>query len=333
LTFLSKKIIVNRGDNMFDKACDILNKYVDDYAFLDAKMYRKERSKIASNDAFSNYAFLDGYQTIIPMVLAYPSQPVKWRGKGNGILSRYSYGLDYHIVFRERIDKIQNAFLELGIQSKGFVDISPIDERFAAQLSTLGFIGKNQFLIHPKYGSFVYLACMIVDAKLAFKQSTMDDCGDCNICIDACPSNALDDGYTRSKCISEISQAKKALNKEEISYFKTMIYGCDICQNVCPKNKGVDFHIHPEFEANGLENIQLLDVIKMSNKSYQNIFKDNASSWKGAGIIKRNALAMLHNHNHPDIDEAVNILSNKYGDVPWFKGTIEEIIKLRKECD
>lgn len=318
---------------MFDKVTNILNQFVDDFAFIDAQVYQNERSKFGLNDAFSDVAFLEGYQTIITMALSYPSKPIQWPGKGYGILSRYSYGLDYHIVFREKIHLIEEALNDIGIKAVGYVDISPIDERFAAHLSNLGFIGKNQFLIHSKYGSYVYLACMIVDVKLQKKPRMVDDCGDCRICIDACPSNALDNGYDKSKCISEISQAKKTLNKEEIKYFKTMIYGCDICQNVCPKNQGIDFHLHKAFEPNGDENIDLIEMINMSNKKYKEKYRNNASSWKGASIIKRNALAMLYNHKHENLDEAINTLKNKYQDVPWFKGTIDEIINLRKECE
>ena len=148
----------------------------------------------------------------------------------------------------------------------------------------------------------------------------------------ACPSDALienqDRGFIKEKCISFLTQEKKAFNEEEIGYIKTMVYGCDICQVVCPKNKGIDFHIHPEFEPTGIESVNLKELMGMSNKEYSNVYKDNASSWKGALIIKRNAVAMIANHKLVDFIPLIKESTVKYKDVLWYNKTALKVVEM-----
>ncbi len=313
---------------MINSIESILSKYVEKYGFVSVKTYLEKRKLLNKDDYFNDASILKDYQTIIVLAIPYPSRLVKWKGKGYGLLSRYSYGVDYHVIFQKIIDKIIGEFSEIGIKAKGSVDTGDIDERYAGYLSKLGWFGKNQFLFIDGYGSYSYLATILVDVLLETKNHKLDDCKDCTLCIDACPSNALENGFIKDRCISEISQAKKELSLKEISYFKTMIYGCDICQSVCPKNKGVDIHQFEEMEPLGIENIDLKEIILMSNKTYKQKFGMNASSWKGGSIIKRNALALIANQNLVELKDEIIKSKEALKENIWYNNTADKVIEL-----
>ncbi len=316
---------------MKEKIEKILNKYVEVFGFLSVDEYLNKRSLLNLNDSFNDETLFKSYKTIITLGIAYPSKEVKWLGKGYGILSRYSYNIDYHIVFKGILDKIKNELNKLGIISYGTCDISFVDERYASYISGMGYLGKNQFLINKKYGSYLYLATILIDIPIKKNNFEYDSCLDCHLCIDACPTHALDNGFDLDKCISNLTQIKKTFTKDEIKNIKTMIYGCDICQKVCPKNDGIDFHIHKEFEPSGIENINILELLEYSNKEYKEIFGKNASSWKGATIIKRNALCLIANQGLTDYLDKVIKTMNDYKNVPWYKETAKRVVEILLE--
>lgn len=307
---------------------DILEKYVEVFGNVSINKYNKERHKLSLNDVFSKNIPDDQYKTILTLGIAYPSKSVSWKGKGYGVLSRYSYGTDYHIVFREILKNIEFELSKLGISSSSSVDVSIVDERFASYLSGIGFLGKNQFLINEKYGSYLYLATILIDVEITDKVVDYDSCGDCTKCIDSCPSNALDNGFDHDLCISSLSQMKKPFTEKEISYFKSMIYGCDICQKVCPKNTGIDIHKHTLFEPTGIENVDLITLLNMSNREYKSIYGNNASSWKGATIIKRNALCLIANQGLVQYKDKIIQSMNDFNDVLWYNKTAEKVVNL-----
>jgi len=306
----------------------IIQKYVDTFNFISVEEYKQSRNQLRLEDGFSDYHFLKGYQTIITVAIPYPKEEVKWNKKGYGILSRYSYGVDYHLVFGAIIKQICSELEELGIKTKGTVDISGVDERYAGSLSTMGYLGKNQFLIIKEYGTYAFLGTILVDIDIATTIHTVDDCGDCRLCIDACPSGALDNGFNQERCISHLSQEKIPFTEQEIRYFKTMIYGCDICQKVCPKNNGIDIHKYPEFEPTGIENINLKDLLLMSNKEYMDIYKHNASSWRGASVMKRNALCLIANQRLVSYKSEIEQSMVKLQDNLWYNKTAELVLKI-----
>lgn len=306
----------------------ILQKYVDHFNFVGVEEYQERRSKLELNDGFSDYHYLKGYKTIITLAIPYPKQEVKWQGKGYGILSRYSYNIDYHLVLGAIIKSICEELSQLGIQTKGSVDISGVDERFAGHLSTMGFLGKNQFLIIKEYGTYAFLGTILIDVDIPKNSMIQDDCGDCTRCITACPSGALDDGFNQDLCISHLSQEKIPFTETEIRYFKTMIYGCDICQKVCPKNTGIDIHKYPEFEPSGIENINLKEILLMSNKEFMDVYQHNACSWRGASIIKRNALCLIANHRLVSYKSIIEQSMVKLQDNLWYNKTAEKVLQI-----
>ena len=313
---------------MIEEISSILEQEVDIFGFVSTKEYIEQRTLLEKHDLFSDFSKLDGYQTIITLGLLYPSQLVKWKKKGYGILSRYSYGKDYHLVFKEKLRAISSKLEVLGINHHYSVDTGFIDERYASYLSQMGYLGKNQFLITKDFGSYLFLATILVDIEIPKSPKALDDCGTCRACIDACPSNALDHGFEEELCISYLTQAKKPFDNREISYLKTMVYGCDICQRVCPKNKAIDFHLHPGFEPTGVENIDLLELLDQTNKEYEAIYGENASSWKGALVMKRNAICLLANQGITEAIPKIESLLEKHKDVTWFTKTAEKALHI-----
>ncbi|MEC9485804.1 MAG: QueG-associated DUF1730 domain-containing protein [Candidatus Izemoplasma sp.] len=315
---------------MTNPITDSILNYVDFVGYVSVKEYIEKRQALNKRDQFDDYAALKPYQTIAVVGLAYPKQEVQFKGKGYGLLSRYSYGTDYHSVFREKLKQIDTLLDSSGVRSYSSVDISPIDERFAAALTHQGFRGKNQAFIHKDFGPYVYLATILIDVDIDDPYHVVDNCGSCTACIDACPTGALDEGFNQSLCLSHISQEKRSLTRAEIPHFKTMVYGCDICYKVCPKSKGIDIHRHPEFEPTGIENVNLIELLSVSNKTYLKDYGNNASSWRGATVIRRNALALLYNQNVKKAIPFIKESMTKYHSA-WYQETAKTILQLFKE--
>jgi len=307
---------------------NILNKYVDLYGFVSVNEYLQKRSSYNKVDSFNRIPNFDKYKTIIVLGLSYPSSQVEYKGKGYGVLSRYAYNTDYHRVFKDVYQDIKIELDELNILNHFSVDVSDIFEKQAAELANIGYIGKNQLLINNKYGSYINLATILVDIDISKEISTSLDCGDCTLCIDACPSNALDDGFNRINCISDISQEKNVLKNEQIGYFNKVIYGCDICQQVCPKNNGIDFHQHKDYEPSGIENIDLIKFLSFTNKEFKEIYGNNACSWTGALVLKRNALCAIGSQKLikaiPEIKKSIK----KYSNVSWYNETAINVLSI-----
>jgi epoxyqueuosine reductase len=304
----------------------ILEKHIDAYSFVSTKEYILTRQSLHKNDAFDDYSALDGYDTIITLGLSYSSEYLPYK-KGYGRLSRYSYGMDYHIVMRDRLKQIEDELKSLGIKMTSSVDTGPIDERWASYVSGLGMLGKNQYLIHRKFGGHLYLATILIDVDIEKEFTVLDSCGECNICVTACPSNALDGGFVQDRCISHTTQSKKVLSDTEMKHINSLIYGCDICQRVCPKNEGVNFTHNQEFTPTGIEQVPLKDILQMTNKEYKNIYGNNASSWKGPLIIKRNALCLLMNKEDTSSIPIIQESIDKYSNVLWYNSVAKRVLE------
>lgn len=310
----------------------ILEKHIDAYSYVSTKEYLLTRKSLQKNDLYDDYSILDGYQTIITIGLSYPSNHLSYQ-KGFGRLSRYSYGTDYHIVMRERLREIELELGTLGVKTFASVDTGPIDERWASYVSGLGMLGKNQYLIHKRYGGYLYLATILIDVDIEKEFTVLDTCGACDLCVRACPTNALDGGFIQELCISETTQSKKELTDIEMKHINTLVYGCDICQRVCPKNSGINFTHNVEFNPTGIEQVPLKDILKMSNKEYFKIYGNNASSWKGPLIIKRNALCLLMNKGDTTSIPLIRESIDKYSDVLWYNSVAKRVLeKLEVKC-
>ncbi|MDG1432367.1 MAG: tRNA epoxyqueuosine(34) reductase QueG [Saprospiraceae bacterium] len=188
-------------------------------------------------------------------------------------LAKYAYGKDYHFVIKDKL----KAFLEVisteigEVGGRCFVDSAPVLERDWAKRSGLGWVGKNTLLIHPKRGSFFFLAELIIDLELELDGPIKDYCGRCTRCIEACPTEAISPkGYILdgSKCISYFTiELKESIPESYQDKFENWMFGCDICQDVCPWNRFSKKHNESEFEPHP-------DLLKMKKEDWEEITKD-----------------------------------------------------------
>ena len=194
----------------------------------------------------------DGPRSIIAIALAYPSRmknpPRGKRGERRGIFCRASWGIDYHVLVREKLELLAE-YIDSRVgeaRYKLMVDTGELVDRAVAERAGIGWSGKNCSIITPEFGSYVYLGEMITNLPFEPDVPMHDQCGDCNICIDACPTGALvqPGQLDAQRCIAFLTQTKGTLPDEFRSKIGNRLYGCDTCQTSCPKNKGMDFHLH-----------------------------------------------------------------------------------------
>lgn len=212
-------------------------------------------------------------------------------------ISKYAYGKDYHDVIKEKLrELVLNVKSEIGeIEGRIFVDSAPILEKAWAKKSGLGWVGKNANLIHPKAGSFYFLAEWICDLEIEPDSGMKDYCGTCTRCIDACPTDAIVEPYVvdGSKCISylTIELKEKVLPAEFKGKLNDWMYGCDICQDVCPWNKFSKPHNEPKFNPESkLFSLSKNDWEELSEEYYRELFKGSAIKRAKFDGLKRNIL-------------------------------------------
>ena len=199
------------------------------------------------------------------------------------LISHYAYGEDYHFVIKDKLRKLQ-AFINNEIapnQSRVFTDSAPVLERAWAVKAGLGWIGKNSLLITPRHGSYFFIAEIITDLELAFDNSYGGNfCGDCRRCIDACPTQAIgqDRMIDSGKCISYLTIEKKGELPEELKgKYKKWIFGCDICQEVCPWNRFSIPNNESSFELlTQVQGFKAEDWKNLSKEAFNSLFKKSA---------------------------------------------------------
>ncbi len=209
-------------------------------------------------------------------------------------MAKYAFCKDYHILIKEKLKKILKETKKVHpvIKGRAYVDTAPIFERSNAVNAGLGFIGKNTCLIHPKLGSFTFIGVLALDIELNYNSINRNySCGDCNLCIESCPTGALDkSGLNASKCISYHTIENKGLTPKIIREKITdQIFGCDICQKVCPYNAEPADQNDPDF--NSLEIIERIDpevIRNMTDKDFNDYFKDTVLLRAGRKKILEN---------------------------------------------
>ena len=235
---------------------------------------------------------LNGAKSVISLTYNYYTD--KLQKDENFKISKYAFGTDYHFVIREKLKNLLFLIKEKvgDINGRVFVDSAPILERAWAKKSGLGWIGKNTNLISKNVGSFFFLCEIIVDIELDYDYSTTDHCGTCTACIDACPTNAIVEPYKvdGSRCISYLTiELKENMPEYAKDSYDKWIFGCDICQDVCPWNKFSKPHNEPLFNADEkFLSMSKNEWLEITKETFDKVFKDSAVKRTGYDGLKRN---------------------------------------------
>ncbi len=223
---------------------------------------------------------VDDAKSVISLLLNY--YPSELQNQDSYKISKYAYGEDYHYVIKEKLkDLLHFIQTEIGeVSGRAFVDSAPVLDKAWAAKSGLGWVGKNSNLITRKVGSFYFIAELIIDLELEYDTPTTDHCGSCTACLDACPTEAIVAPYVvdGSKCISYFTiELKDNLPQEMKGKFDDWMFGCDVCQDVCPWNRFSKPHNEPLFEVNtDILNFSKSDWEEITLDTFQKVFKNSA---------------------------------------------------------
>jgi epoxyqueuosine reductase len=235
-----------------------------------------------------------GAKTVICLTFNY-FNPEKQQDSDAPKIASYAYGQDYHFVVKDRLksllDYIRDEIGEVG--GRCFVDSAPVMEREWAKRSGIGWNGRNTLTIHPKAGSFFFLAEIICDLPLLYDDPIRDHCGTCRKCIDACPTEAISpDGYflDASKCISYLTiELREEIPSSFRGKTENWMFGCDVCQDVCPWNRFSRRHETPEFEPHpDLLDMKRHDWQELTEEVFGRVFRKSAVKRVKFEGLKRN---------------------------------------------
>ena len=200
-------------------------------------------------------------------------------------ISKYAYGQDYHHVIKSKLKELHYFITStIGeVSGRAFVDSAPVLDKAWAKKSGLGWMGKNTNLIQKKSGSFFFIAELILDLELEEDHTVTDHCGSCTACIDACPTEAIVEPYVvdGSKCISYFTiELKEEIPKEVKGKFDNWMFGCDVCQDVCPWNRFSTAHNEPLFDPHP-------DLLTMTKNDWEEITREVFSKVFQKSAVKR----------------------------------------------
>ena len=217
--------------------------------------------------------------------------------EGSGNICKYARGYDYHLEIKNRlqllidflkIDYPQNKFIVL-------VDNSPIPEVYTAWLSGCGILGLNNLLISKNYGSYIFIGTILSDLDIGSTPKNNEYCLKCKACIASCPTKALTfDGhkvhFRKELCVSNISQKKGVLTKEELQMFMStpLVWGCDCCIDVCPYNQNPLQTKIPSFTNSLIYSLSNSDISGLSNKAFKEKYGTRSFAWRGKAVFERN---------------------------------------------
>ncbi|HZG55181.1 tRNA epoxyqueuosine(34) reductase QueG [Paenibacillus sp.] len=288
-------------------------------------------------------------RSILSIAVAYPSKmkspPKSEPGAYRGILARSAWGEDYHNVLRGRMARLETLLKTLVPECRveSMVDTGALVDRAVAERAGIGWYGNNCSVITPEFGSWVYLGEMITDIPFPPDTKVADSCGDCTICIDACPTGALvgKGELDASRCVSFVTQTKGFVDDEMKRKIGNRLYGCDTCQIVCPKNKGYNWAHHPELQPDPeIAKPLLKPLLRMSNREFKERFGASAAAWRGKKPIQRNAIIALGNFKDASaVPELIDLVRKDErpvirGTAAWALGRIggDEAISALREA-
>jgi epoxyqueuosine reductase len=229
----------------------------------------------------------DKASSVIVVLLNY--YPAETQDPALPQICKYAYGKDYHEVMKRKLNQlleyINSGAIEKPVNGRSFADSSAVLERRWAQRAGLGWLGKNCTLINPEFGSYCYIGGIIVDADLEYDSPIENQCGSCTRCLDSCPTNALEEPQhiNAQRCITYLNlESKEEIPSELHAKLSNRLYGCDICQDVCPWNKKAQVTTVEEFKPiEGLLELTAEDWLNMSEDEFNSLLAE--SCMKRAG--------------------------------------------------
>ena len=228
-------------------------------------------------------------KSVISLLLNY--YPEETQNPDSYKISKYAYGTDYHFVIKDKLKSLLHFIEEkIGeVHGRAFVDSAPVLDKAWAAKSGLGWIGKNSNLLTKQVGSFYFIAELIVDLDLEYDRAVTDHCGSCTACIDACPTQAIVDPYVvdGSKCISYFTiELKNEIPTYAQDKMDDWMFGCDVCQDVCPWNRFSKPHNEPLFNPNP-------DMLSKSKKEWEELTQEVFSEIFKKSPVKRTKFSGL----------------------------------------
>lgn len=274
-------------------------------------------------------SILPGWKNIISLAVSY-NYRIERSGKKDslkGYVTKSALGRDYHDILHEKMKKLIALIEEEGCSFRYFcgVDTAPLVDREIAEESGIGFFGKNNSIINENCGSFIFLGYIVTDLEISDTDSenfseesgkssekTLPEnriCENCSLCLKACPTGAIREGNMMNAriCISYLTQTKDEIPYDLRDRMGKSLYGCDICQNVCPYNRKAPVKENEVYN----DEIDLEDIIFISKKGFKEKYGERAFSWRGKNIIKRNAVIAL---SKIKTEESENILLSQLKD-------------------
>jgi epoxyqueuosine reductase len=266
-------------------------KWLDDYLERKPPALFDYLSRTSSKRLDPRQAMEDA-KTVIVLLQNYYAPPFQDE-ETDFMIARYAYGKDYHVVIREKLDRLVRFIkAEAGeVRAKTFVDSGPVMEKAWAQRSGTGWTGKNTLLINKSAGSFFFIGIILINLEIEPDKPEQDHCGNCRKCLDACPTGALEmpNRLNPVKCISYWTiENKNEIPDELRGKFHNRIYGCDICQDACPYNKFAVPNEEPSFRISDLvKNMRKEDWLKMTEEEFKRIFAGSPVIRTGYNKIMR----------------------------------------------
>jgi epoxyqueuosine reductase len=209
-------------------------------------------------------------------------------------VARYAWGADYHVVLRGRLRELLQWLADTagpGLEAFSCVDDGPVQERVFAEQAGLGWIGKNTCLINPRLGSWLFLAEILTNLELDADAPGIDQCGTCTRCLEACPTGAIVEPYTvdATRCLSYLTiETRQPVDPALRPNIGSRVYGCDICQDVCPWNRRAAVSDDPAWQARpALSSPRLLDLCRLSDDEWRAILRTSAMRRAGLRRVRR----------------------------------------------
>jgi epoxyqueuosine reductase len=247
-----------------------------------------------------------GAVSVVVTGLSYGGEK-KQGGDGVPVLSRYAYGKDYHVVISDKLNLILQYLKEKdpAIDGKAFVDFSAIHEKTWAVEAGIGWQGRNSLVINERSGSFFFIGILLLNAGLEYDEPVPDRCGECRLCIEACPTMAINDNHTidARKCIAYHTTENKGMIPTELSgKFSGRVFGCDICQEACPWNRKPGADLIPEFRLSAeIQKMSAKDWVGLTPEKFNALFgRSPAARIKYERMMRNVAVAISSNKKKAD---------------------------------